>query len=162
MMRIEFNRHELLICELMGTVRRKNAMQFNADRQVSNQNPYDMDIDGFMGEFAVAKYLNVMVDTTINEKKNPVDIIWNGHTIDVKTTRNTHANIHVTEYHRKSPCDIYIQVIIDKESAILSGWVDSNTLFEKAEYLDNDHPSYRLQQKHLFHIAKLKEYGQKT
>ena len=49
-MKIQFNRHEMLVCDIFGSIRRKNAMQFNNDRQVSKQDPYDMDIDGFMGE----------------------------------------------------------------------------------------------------------------
>lgn len=154
-MKIEFNRHELLICDLFGSIRRKNAMQFNVDRQVSNQNPYDMDIDGFMGEFAVAKHLNVMVDTSINEKKNPIDLYWMGKSIDVKTSRNPLADIHVTEYHKKKPCDLYIQVILVDDCAYLSGWVDSKSLFEKAMLIHGSHPSYRLNQKELFKMEDL-------
>ena len=130
-------------------------MQFNADRQVSNQNPYEMDIDGFTGEFAVAKHLNIMVDTSINERKNPIDLHWNGKSIDVKTSRNPLADIHVTEYHKKKPCDLYIQVILAEDSAYLSGWIDSKTLFEKAILIPGHHPSYRLNQKDLFKIESL-------
>ena len=32
----------MLVCELFGSIRRKNAMQFNFDNQVSKQNPYDI------------------------------------------------------------------------------------------------------------------------
>ena len=156
-MKILLNRHEMLICEMFGTIRRKNAMQFNYDRQVSKQDPFDMDIDGFMGEFVVAKYLNVMPDFTINEKKNPTDLLWNGKTIDVKTTRNPNVKIYVTEYHRKSPCDIYIQVVVDQNIADITGWIDSTTLFEKARLLEGNHPSYCLNQEDLFDIECIKE-----
>jgi len=155
-MKITFNRHEMLICELFGSIRRKNAMQFNNDRQVSQQDPYDMDIDGFMGEYAVAKYLNVMVDTTINEKKNPIDLTWNNKTIDVKATRNPTGNIYVTEYHRKKPCDLYIQVIIDGSTANITGWIDSVNLFDKAKLTTNNaRTSYTLLQKDLYPIEML-------
>ena len=156
-MKILLNRHEMLICEMFGTIRRKNAMQFNYDRQVSKQDPFDMDIDGFMGEFVVAKYLNVMPDFTINEKKNPTDLLWNGKTIDIKTTRNPNGKIYVTEYHRKSPCDIYIQVVVDQNIADITGWIDSITLFEKAKLLEGNHPSYCLNQEDLFDIECIKE-----
>jgi hypothetical protein len=128
---------------LFGSIRRKNAMQFNYDRQVSKQNPYDMDIDGFMGEFIVAKYLNVMPDFTINEKKNAVDLIWNNKTIDVKTTRNPRGNVYVTEYHRKSPCDLYIQVVLeDSHIGRITGWIGKETMFDVATLVEGKHPSY--------------------
>ena len=145
-MDFELNRHEMLICDIFGSIRRKNAMQFNYDRQVSKQNPYDMDIDGFMGEFIVAKYLNVMPDFTINEKKNPTDLIWNNLTIDVKTTRNPNGALWVTEYHKKNPCDIYIQVVIDNNIGSIKGWIDKSELFAKAEYVSGNHPSYKVTQ----------------
>ena len=156
-MRVMLNRHEQLICEVMGTVRRKNAMQFNSDHQVSKQNPYDMDIDGFTGEFVVAKHLNVMVDTTINEKKNPIDLIWNQKTIDVKSSRNPNVDMHVTEFHKKSPCDLYIQVVLHEGYADLIGWIDGKTLFEKATLKTHSvRSSYVLPQEELFAMEDLK------
>lgn len=131
-------------------------MQFNYDRQVSKQDPYDMDIDGFTGEFAVAKFLNIMPDFTINERKNAVDLICQGKTIDVKTTRNPNGHIYVTSYHKNSPCDLYVQVILAGNIAQLSGWIDSKTLFEKATYIPGDHASYCLKQSDLFNIESFK------
>lgn len=155
---IELNRHELVVCDLFGSIRRKNAMQFNYDRQVSKQNPYDMDIDGFMGEFIVAKYLNVMPDFTINEKKNAVDLIWNNKTIDVKTTRNPRGNVYVTEYHRKSPCDIYIQVVLlDAHLGEITGWIGKETMFDVATLVEGKHPSYCIKQSDLIK-EKLDEF----
>jgi hypothetical protein len=146
MVDFELNRHEMLVCDIFGSIRRKNAMQFNYDRQVSKQNPYDMDIDGFMGEYVVAKCLNVMPDFTINEKKNPTDLIWNGLTVDVKTTRNPNGALWVTEYHKKSPCDIYIQVVINNNIGSIKGWIDKSKLFTMSEYVSGNHPSYKLTQ----------------
>jgi len=154
-MKIELNRHEMLMCELFGSIRRKNAMQFNYDRQVSKQDPYDMDIDGFMGEFVVAKYLNIMVDTSINEKKNPTDLYFNAYSVDVKTTRNPKGAVYVTEYHRKSPCDYYIQVVINGNVGHITGWIDKYDLFSKAEYISGSHPSYKLNQENLLPIELL-------
>jgi hypothetical protein len=153
---IELNRHELVVCDIFGSIRRKNAMQFNYDRQVSKQNPYDMDIDGFMGEFIVAKYLNVMPDFTINEKKNAVDLKWNNRTIDVKTTRNPRGNVYVTEYHRKKPCDLYIQVVLeDAHIGRITGWIGKETMFQVAELQDGKHPSYCIKQSSLLPMENL-------
>lgn len=150
-MRIDLSRQELFICEYIGTCRRKNAMQFNKDRQVSKRDPYDIDIEGFMGEFIVAKHLGVMPDFSLNERKNPIDLVSRkGKTIDVKTTRNPAGKLYVTEYHRKNPCDIYILILVDDFGGDLIGWIDKESLFEKATYTDaNNHPSYVLEQEQL-------------
>jgi len=147
-MRINLTRQELFICEYIGSCRRKNAMQFNKDRQVSKRDPFDIDIEGFMGEFIVAKYLGVMPDFSLNEKKNPIDLISRkGKTVDVKTTRNPNGKLYVTDYHKNNPCDIYILVCIDDEGGNLIGWIDGKSLFEKAEFSEaNNHPSYILEQ----------------
>ena len=155
MQQINLSRHEILICDLMGSVRRKNAMQFNSDRQVSNQNPYDMDIDGFKGEFIAAKYLKVMPDFSINERKNPIDLYWNNKSIDVKATRNPNGSIYVTEYHKTKPCDIYMQVILNEDGGYIQGWIDKKTLFEKATLTQGNHPSYKLMQNDLFLIEEI-------
>jgi hypothetical protein len=152
MLNIKLNRHELMLCDIFGTVRRKNAMQFNYDRQVSKQDKYDMDIDGFKGEYIVAQYLNVMPDFSINEKKNPIDLHWNNKSIDVKSTRNPNGNIYITEYHKKKPCDYYVQVILNDDGGDIVGWIDSENLFKKATFVNGSHPSYMLKQKDLFKL----------
>jgi hypothetical protein len=132
-MRINLNRHELLLCEFFGVMRRKNAMTHNADRQYSDRNPYDIDIDGFMGEFIVAKFLNLCPDFSLNEKKNPVDLkTHNGKTIDVKTTRNKNKPLMITEYHKKNPCDFYIYLLCDDLGADILGWIDKDNFFKEA------------------------------
>lgn len=156
-MRIDLSRQELFICEYFGTMRRKNAMQFNVDRQVSKQNPYDMDIDGFKGEFIVAKHLNLMPDFTLNERKNPVDLWINGKSIDVKATRNKLGSIYVTMYHKKHPCDYYIQVVVDDAGGEISGWITGEELFQKAVLNEEHfHPSYMLPRAQLKPILEFK------
>ena len=126
-------------------------MQFNKDRQVSKRDPYDIDIDGFMGEFIIAKYLGIMPDFSLNERKNSIDLISKkGKSIDVKTTRNPDGKLYVTDYHKKNPCDIYILVVIDDLGGDVIGWIDKDSLFKNATYSDsNNHPSYILEQQYL-------------
>ena len=131
-------------------------MQFNVDRQVSKQNPYDMDIDGFKGEFIVAKYLNLMPDFTLNERKNPVDLWIKGKSIDVKATRNKLGNIYVTMYHKKNPCDYYIQTVVDDLGGLIRGWISGEDLFKVAVLNEeHSHPSYMLPQAQLKQIEDL-------
>jgi len=90
MVDFELNRHEMLVCDIFGSIRRK--------------------------------------------------------TIDVKTTRNQNGALWVTEYHKKSPCDIYIQVVINNNIGSIKGWIDKSKLFTMSEYVSGNHPSYKLTQ----------------
>ncbi len=129
-MKYTLTKHELFLCEYMGTMRRKNAMQFNMDRQYSKRDPYSIDIDGFMAEYIVAKHLNLMCDFSLNEKKNPTDLItYNGSTIDVKSTRSEEKGLSVTGYHRKNPCDFYILVLCEDDGGDILGWTDKDNFF---------------------------------
>ena len=132
-MRYDLDKHELLFCEFFGVMRRKNAMQHNADQQYSKRNPYDIDIDGFMGEYIVAKHLNLCPDVSLNEKKNPIDLRTHaGSSIDVKTTRSKDKPLTVTAYHKKNPCDFYIYVLCDDLGGEIIGWVDKEEFFHFA------------------------------
>ena len=87
-MRIDLTQEEIRIVRFMGKARRDNAQKFNKDKQISDQDPYQIDIDGFMGEFIVAKALNVMPDFELTAKKKDYDLIdAEGNKIDVKSSR---------------------------------------------------------------------------
>jgi len=161
-MRIDLTRHEFFICEYIGSIRRKNAMTHNTDRQISNQDPFQQDIDGFVGEYIVAKYFNLMPDFSVNPKKNPIDLISRtGKSLDVKTTRNKDGKVYVTDYHKNNPCDFYILVVIDDKGGDIAGWIDQETLFSIAKTITKkdksgkDHTSYVIEQEQL---SKIKDY----
>ena len=133
-MKYILSKHELFLCEYMGTLRRKNAMQFNMDRQYSQRDAYEIDIDGFMGEYIVAKHLNLMCDFSLSEKKSPIDLITSGgSSIDVKSTRSDNKGLSVTGYHKKSPCDFYILVLCEDDGGEILGWADKHLLFQNAK-----------------------------
>ena len=113
-MRIDLTQEEIRIVKFMGKARRDNAQKYNKDKQVSQQDPYQIDTDGFMGEFIVAKVLNLMPDFELTVKKKDYDLIdAEGNKIDVKSSRLENIKLRVTEYHNKSPCDIYVLSIVD-------------------------------------------------
>ena len=122
-MRIDLTQEEIRIVKFMGKARRDNAQKYNKDKQVSQQDPYQIDTDGFMGEFIVAKVLNLMPDFELTVKKKDYDLIdAEGNKIDVKSSRVENIKLRVTEYHDKSPCDIYILCIVDDLGGDIRCW----------------------------------------
>jgi len=122
-MRIYLTQEEIRIVRFMGKARRDNAQKFNKDKQISDQDPYQIDIDGFMGEFIVAKALNVMPDFELTAKKKDYDLIdAEGNKIDVKSSRIDNIKLRITEYHNKSPCDIYVLCIVDDLGGDIRCW----------------------------------------
>ena len=101
-MRIDLSAEELRVVRFIGRARRDNAQKFNKDKQISDQDPYQIDIDGFMGEFIVAKAFNLMPDFELTQKKKNFDLVdGEGLKIDVKSSRHDKIKLRVTEYHDK-------------------------------------------------------------
>ena len=122
-MRIDLSAEELRVVRFIGRARRDNAQKFNKDKQISDQDPYQIDIDGFMGEFIVAKAFNLMPDFELTQKKKNFDLVdGEGLKIDVKSSRHDKIKLRVTEYHDKSPCDIYILCIVDDKGGDIRCW----------------------------------------
>jgi len=57
--RIDLSEAELLICRNLGVMRRSTAMHKVTDQQMGNQDTWAIDIDGMVGEFCAAKFLNL-------------------------------------------------------------------------------------------------------
>ena len=122
-MRINLSPEELRVVKFIGKARRDNAQKFNKDKQILQQDPYQLDIDGFMGEFIVAKAFNLMPDFELSQKKKPYDLIdSDGLKIDVKSSRIDNIKLRVAEYHDKSPCDIYVLCIVDDLGGDIRCW----------------------------------------
>ena len=122
-MRINLNPEELRVVKFIGKARRDNTQKYNTDKQISDQDPYLLDIDGFMGEFIVAKAFNLMPDFELTKKKKHFDLIdGDGLKVDVKSSRIDNIKLRVAEYHDKSPCDIYVLCIVDDLGGDIRCW----------------------------------------
>jgi hypothetical protein len=122
-MRVNLTQEEIRIVKFIGKARRDNAQKFNKDKRISDKDPYQLDIDGFMGEFIVAKAFNLMPDFELSQFKKPYDFIdGNNHKVDVKSSRIDNIKLRVTEYHDKNPCDIYVLCIVDDTGGDIRCW----------------------------------------
>jgi hypothetical protein len=139
-MRVNLSVHELLICRSLGIMRRTCASGNVVDRQVGKQDPWEIDIDGVVGEFCVAKWLNVCPDLTISIRKGGVDLVSPiGRTIDVKTTRYKNGRLLATKSKANDPCDIYILAITDETGCDIIGWANQEDLFKPENIVNLGH-----------------------
>ena len=140
MTRIDLSIHELLICKTLGIFRRTCASGNVVDRQVGKQDPWEIDIDGVVGEYCVAKWLNVFPDFTVSIRKGGIDLVsHSGKTIDVKTTRYKTGKLLATTSKVNTACDIYVLAIVDDTGANIVGWASKDELLQDCNLVDLGH-----------------------
>lgn len=138
-MRINLTPHQLLVCKTIGIMRRTAASGKVVDQQMGKQNPWDIDVDGMVGEMCVAQFLNVFPDLTVGIRSGGPDLIKNDKKIDVKTTRYKNGHLLATLKKAEDPCDTYILVIVDDYGGDIVGWISANKLFVDSNIQDKGH-----------------------
>jgi hypothetical protein len=149
--RIDLSEAELLICRNLGVMRRSIAMHKVKDQQMGNQDTWAIDIDGMVGEFCAAKFLNLCPDLTVGIRKGGADLVGhNGKTIDVKTTRHKDGRLLATLKKIESQCDRYVLVIVDDFGGEIIGWASKEKLFTETNKTNLGHGiGYALNQQQL-------------
>jgi hypothetical protein len=97
------------------------------DRQVGDQDPLSIEVDGVMGEFAFCKHFNLYPDIKLRLMSKGHDCeLWNGTRVDVKTTRHIDGNLVIERGKEVKDSDIYVLAIRPKRNMIqLIGWMDA-------------------------------------
>ena len=128
-MRINLTDSEMFICRTLGMMRRSEAMNKVKNQQMGKDDTWSIDIDGMVGEFCVAKHLNVCPDLTISVRKGGADLISpQKKTVDVKTTRHKNGRLLATLKKFEDACDIYVLVIVDDFGGDIIGWATHQEL----------------------------------
>jgi hypothetical protein len=144
---------------MIGMMRRSEAMHKVADQQMGNQDTWAIDIDGMVGEFCVAKALNLFPDLTVGIRSGGSDLVSrNGKHIDVKTTRVSNGRLLATIKKSSEPCDLYVLVTVDDAGGNLIGWASKDALFNDQNKINLGHGvGYALDQAQLESLIKGKE-----
>jgi hypothetical protein len=138
-MRIDLTVHEMLVCQTLGVLRRSSAMGNVKDQQMGDQSPWNIDIDGVIGEMCVAKHFNVFPDMTVGIRKGGADLTIENKSVDVKTTRVKSGRLLSTLKKVEDPCDIYVLVIVDDKGGDMVGWINKEELFLPENITDLGH-----------------------
>lgn len=150
-MRVDLTKAEMFICRMIGMMRRSKDMGNVIDQQVGKDDTWGIDIDGVVGEYCVAKQLNVCPDLTVSPRKGGIDLkSRTGNSIDVKTTRHKSGRLLATVKKIEDPCDIYVLVIVDDNGGDVIGYATKEDLFDEKNIKDLGHGNtYALDQNEL-------------
>ena len=100
-----------------------------------NKSPWERDLEGFAGEYVVAKVLNVF--SSFNCDIDRFDAIGRtGATIDVKTTDNLSGNLLVPLGKAKDPCDVYVLVVGKFPTYEVKGYARKEEVFKEENIQD--------------------------
>ena len=150
MARVDLTVHEMLVCQTLGVLRRSSAMGNVKDEQMGDQSPWNIDIDGVIGEMCVAKHFNVFPDMSVGIRKGGADLVIKNKSIDVKTTRIKSGRLLSTLKKIEDPCEVYMLVIVDDKGGDIGGWIGKEKLFLPENIADLGHgKGYVLKQEQL-------------
>ena len=129
------------------------------DRQHSYGNA---DWRGYIGEWAVARWLGIELPAWPTMVRNPIDLVaFTGQSIDVKSHGLSSGQLGVfTDIDQ--PCDFYVLAIVQEASphVIIVGWTSQKQLFQpyRAELRPTrTREEYTMLQYELFDIEYLRE-----
>jgi hypothetical protein len=155
MARVDLTVHEMLVCQTLGVLRRSSAMGNVKDQQMGDQSPWNIDVDGVIGEMCVAKHFNVFPDMSVGIRKGGADLFIKNKSIDVKTTRIKSGKLLSTLKKIEDPCDVYMLVIVDDKGGDIVGWIEKEKLFLPENIADLGHgKGYVLKQEQLNKILR--------
>lgn len=117
--RVDIEPHELAICKMMGNLRSFSCRIVGSDNQ-NYRDPYEIDEEGFIGEFAFCKHFNVFPDITAKSRKDAIDCKYRGKNFDVKATRLKNGRL-IARYNKN--VQAYALAIIYETYVLLPGYI---------------------------------------
>ena len=135
-----------------------------SNRMVGFRDPFEIDVDGVVGEFAVAKHLNVYPDLTFERRAGGYDIAFRGLRCDVKARPYNNAPaLQVPEYKKdRDNSDVYILVEVERTNTAILGFATKDKVFQDENLVDSvrsGHRHYELAWEKLTPIGDLYEYA---
>jgi hypothetical protein len=103
---------EVALCNHIGRLRSESSRNLGfTDKKIGKQSGFQTDLEGFAGELAVAKTLNLFPDLD-SDDSYPADLITaDGQLIDVKTTHYESGKLIAAKWKRGGGADWYVLVI---------------------------------------------------
>ena len=131
------------MCRFIGAMRYATTNDACAEQIQSDLNPLGIVVDGVIGEYCVAKHLNLHFSLDTDLRDWGADLIGrDGKTIDVKTTRKQGGRLNATRTSQKKNFDYYILCELANDGAHIVGGItrerfindDNLVMGKKGEY----------------------------
>jgi len=105
------------------------------NKQMSKQNPIEIERDGVLSEMAFGKRFNLYPDFSVHPRKGGADLITHqGLRVDIKATRYKSGRLLIHIDKTVEDVDIYVLAIIDGDDVDFVGYIKSADAI-KQEYV---------------------------
>lgn len=167
MLSYKLGKNEQKICESIARMRYDNARDKGFNNKLSDtlftKSYKDVDVDGVGSEMAAAKILNVYydVETDFQAHELPThDLICNGKTVDVKTTKYRTGRLIIMPHKKNDQCDLYLLVVGEFPEYTAVGYATYDEIVQEENWGDpfgRGKPAYFLDQHKLTPVEELIE-----
>lgn len=118
---------EQKVAELIAKTRYESNRSKNIPNQKKGpQSEYETDLEGSASELAAAKALNVWPDLADSIQAH--DLVYNGVTIDVKTTKYRTGRLIAALNKKDKPCDYYMLLVGESPTYDIKGFAKREDL----------------------------------
>ena len=152
---VRLNSLECEICHIIAVERQaENDKRQLVDRKIANRDSTEIHYQGVIGEFVVAKYLNIYPDFNTHMRPGSYDLVYRGWTIDVKN-RGKYEDMMAPAHKKIGESDIYI-VVHGFNPYEFSGWCFDYELIKDENFITfTERDSYFLPKYRLYDMNKL-------
>lgn len=142
----------------MGSVKTSDDRGYQKRKRDDTKSDYEISLDGFGAELAVAKALNVY--PSLSNEYSKIDLNFNG-TVNVKSTHYPNGRLLVPDYQGRTT-DWYILVIGKIPEYRIAGVAHADQVFRKENIKDlGKGPAYLLTQNQLQPFADWASFNSK-
>lgn len=159
-MKVTLNELEQQLANNMaiGSVKTSDDRGFKKRKRDDTKSDYEISLDGFGAELAVAKALNVY--PSLSNEYSKIDLNFNG-TVNVKSTHYQNGRLLVPDYQGRTT-DWYILVIGKIPEYRIAGVAHADQVFRKENIKDlGKGPAYLLTQNQLQPFADWASFNSK-
>jgi hypothetical protein len=116
--KIKLSKIEQSICKVLAQKRHDNNRKNNVNNsKIGDQSDFETDLEGIAAEFAFCKIHNIFPDLSIHVRSSKSgtdkkgDCVYNGYSIDVKTTKYKTGKLLAVTWKDSDSVDIYALMV---------------------------------------------------
>lgn len=147
---VQLDKSEIALLMKIGEMRNSATSKHSPDMaQDKTQNGVQMSIQGTIGEYAVAKKMNLHFDINTAYRNFGADLVSHRKArIDVKSTTKKGGNMNAVGWTKPEDADVYILTEIEIPVVTIVGWVRS------ADFINEDNMVYPPEKKPFYTISQ--------
>lgn len=123
--KVNLEPYEIAMCKVLGNFRTYSC-RITGTENKNIRDPFEIDEEGFIGEYAFCKHFNVFPDITAKPRSGSVDCIYRGKKFDVKTTKVKSGKL-IAPYAKET--EVFALAILYETYVLLPGYMYARKLF---------------------------------